>query len=296
MDATAPKSADRSSGTTQCMVAALITLVLLSGCCCPAAGPETVVPAPAAPPAPALQVPFAVTPPRLDADPGDPVWEHAAVVPALPLQLNVGPDLQPIATEVRLLWDPGWLYVRFTCTDSELYTPLAGRDAALYNGDVVEVFLDPVGDGRHYVEFEVNPRNDVLDSIHLFTAEPRCDDNNLLLSELHRDHWSFLAWNADEFRSAARRLETDGTVVGWIADFAIPAAGVLKRRGLKAFEPMRMRANFVRYDRLLLANGRRAFVPMSWGRGMAGCPHVSPAAMRTLELLRPGSAVGETAR
>lgn len=244
--------------------------------------------APVAPVTLLVQVPFATVTPRLDAAANDPAWVKPGTITGLPLQLNVSKKLAPIPTEVRLLWDAKFLYVRFICEDNELYTPVNGRDAPLYNGDVVEVFLDPKGDHRQYFEFEVNPDNSVLDAIHLVTGDVACDSNNMLTPETFRDYWSFLSWSAENLRTAACRIETKGTIAGWIADFAIPAQDVLKRTGRQTFQPMNLRANFVRYERRCLEGAEeRQFIPMAWGKSLGGCPHTSPGAMGTLELLAP---------
>lgn len=67
-------------------------------------------------------------------------------------------------TSLRLLWDPEALWVRFDCDDPLIWYTLTDRDADLFDEEVVEAFLCPTGDVRHYVEFELNPANAVFDA------------------------------------------------------------------------------------------------------------------------------------
>jgi hypothetical protein len=105
-------------------------------------------------------------------------------------------------TEVRVGWHAGELLVLFLCQDPEPWATLTERDGSLWEEEVVEVFLDPFGEGDCYFEFEVNPLNTVLD---LFVRRVR--------SGLRKDR----DWHCDGLRTAAGRL-----TYGWVAGLAIP--------------------------------------------------------------------------
>jgi hypothetical protein len=237
---------------------------------------------------PSVQVPHADRAPAINAAPGDPSWSGAAKIDSLQLSENASPGLKAIPqTAVLLQWDRANLYVRFVCEgDAEIYSPFSGRDAPYYKGDVVEVFLDVIGDGREYVELEVSPNNGVLDQIYLCTTEPKCGANGVLEAGIiDRDLWIFPSWNLDGLRTAARRNGKGG----WIVDMAIPAS-ILKRTGRKEFGPMAIRANFLRYDYPRKEQGARGgndreFVPLNWSSVEAGCPHISPSRMGRLQLV-----------
>lgn len=63
-------------------------------------------------------------------------------------------------TEARLLWDEASLYVGFDCEDDEVWARAGRRDDdAIYEDEVVEIFLDPSGSGNGYLELEVSPAN-----------------------------------------------------------------------------------------------------------------------------------------
>ena len=118
---------------------------------------------------------------------------------------------QKFPTEAAIVWDETNLYVAFSCTDDEPWGTLTKRDDHLWNEEVVEVFLDPDGDGLNYAELEVSPNNVVVD---LLLARPRAP-----LDESIR-------WDIEGLQTAAERTPT-----GWVAEIAVPwislkAAGV----------------------------------------------------------------------
>jgi Carbohydrate family 9 binding domain-like len=55
-------------------------------------------------------------------------------------------------TEATMAWDDTNLYVAFASNDPVPWGRLKDRDARLWEEEVVEVFLDPDGDGRNYAE------------------------------------------------------------------------------------------------------------------------------------------------
>jgi len=239
-------------------------------------------------PPPSVQIPHSDQVPALSASFDDPSWNGAAKI--VGLQLSENPPYNPTTvpqTTVLLKWDRDNLYVRFICEgDQEIYSPFSGRDAPYYKGDVVEVFLDPKGDGREYVEIEVSPNNGVLDQIYLCTAEPKYKANGRLEPAfIDRDLWTFPSWNLDGLRTAAANHGSKG----WIVDMAIPAS-ILKRTGTKEFGPMVLRANFLRYDYPVRPQadgsiGERVLVPLNWAPVQGGCPHISADRMGYLDLV-----------
>lgn len=114
----------------------------------------------------------------------------------------------------------------FVAEDNHVWATLTGRDEPLYTEEVVEVFLDPVGDRECYFEIEVNPLNTVLD---------------LVLRRNRSGYRKDFGWDCAGFRSAVRRLPG-----GWAAELSIPFAS------LAAAAPVAgecWRGNFTRIDR-----------------------------------------------
>lgn len=131
-------------------------------------------------------------------------------------------------TQVRCAWDDAELRVLFVCTDEHVWATQTKRDGPLWEEEVVEVFLDPVGDAQAYFEIEVNPLNAVLD----------------LVLRRNRSGWrKDFAWDCEGFRSFIQRTDA-----GWNAEFAIPFVALTA-------EPPALRAewriNFYRIDRPL---------------------------------------------
>src|SRR4029079_17813390 len=56
------------------------------------------------------------------------------------------------------------LYFSFACKDEDVWGNFENRDDPLYDEEVVEFFLCPTGDLRHYFEFEISPLNVVFDA------------------------------------------------------------------------------------------------------------------------------------
>lgn len=129
-------------------------------------------------------------------------------------------------TELRVAWNSQELRVLFHCVDVEPWATLTARDAPLYQEEVVEVFLDPVGDLEGYFEIEVNPLNTVLD---------------LVLRRNRSGYVKNFAWNCDGLETQVRQATGS-----WAAELSVPFAAVtpeLVRPG------DRWRVNFCRIDR-----------------------------------------------
>jgi hypothetical protein len=239
-------------------------------------------------PRPHIAVPLTNIMPLVTAVANDPAWNKAAVIPLIIPSLSTSPPpIAPILkTEIRLLWDPGWLYVRFLCHDDKIYLPVHGRDAPIYKGDAVEVFIDPIGDCREWIELEFNAANDVFDQITLCTGEPKWDRSFRLTNEvIAQNIWTFPYPDFKNLRSAAAPWKINSQTVGWIVDVAIPAAGILKRTGLKQLQIMSLRGDFLRYKMIPKPTGdKRDLLSLTWSPIVIGIPHRCPAAFGFIDL------------
>lgn len=240
-------------------------------------------------PRPQVQVPRATATPQMDASPDDPAWPAAALIPSLAVSLGKpGEGLSPLPTQVRLLWDDKWLYIRFICTANDVYSPFTHHGDKLYQGDVVEVFLDPKGDGKQWMEIEVSPHNVTMEVQTTVTAEPKSDAELMLLRDIiSRDFWNNLDFTLQGLRTAATVTKHGDEVSSWTVDIALPANVVMHRLGTDKFSPTTLRANFMRYEypRPAKADGKRSLIAMNWSPVMWGCPHISPAAMGFITLV-----------
>lgn len=226
--------------------------------------------------------------PRVDASADDPAWRDAAVIPALPICSGPqGKGLTPTPTEVRVTWNDQYLFVRFRCVDASIYAPHGKATDVLHSdGDVAEIFIDPVGDQRQYFELQCNPVGGWVDGCHVLTTQPSSDGDGVLSANvLKGDVWFFQGWPIKGLKIAGAPF-AQGDQKGWIADFALPAGPILQRLALKKFVPMKLRINFIRYDvsgpgaHPMPATVDMAWSPVPWGR-----PHRCPALMGTIELV-----------
>ncbi len=116
----------------------------------------------------------------------------------------------PVRTEAALLWDDKHLYVAFRCQDEDVWTSLREDDGDLWTQEAVELYVDADGDGKTYVELQVNPANALFDA---YFPTYRSD-----LKEARR--WSSRARHA---------VAVDGTLDnrddrdrGWTVEIALP--------------------------------------------------------------------------
>lgn len=239
---------------------------------------------------PSLQVPRATTPPAIDGRLDDEPWRGAATIAGL--LPSRGEDtaarIAKTPTTVRVLWDPGYLYVAFECVDDAVYTTGDSRPRdQIYREDVCEVFLDGVGDGRQYLEVQSSPAGRNFDVLYLYSREPEYTPQMRLTEEFCRaDRWKFPGWEVKGLRTAGRKLVRRGKEVGWTVEIAIPAGPIMKRRGREGFFPTEIRANFVRYDWPPSdSDGKRELLQQNWSPVLLGCPHISPSRMGRLNLV-----------
>lgn len=80
------------------------------------------------------------------------------------------PDEQ---TRVKAVWNDDYLYIGAVLEESKVWGTYTKRDAPVYAEDIdFEIFLDVDGDGRNYIEFEINALNTVYDLYRPNKAAP----------------------------------------------------------------------------------------------------------------------------
>lgn len=191
------------------------------------------------------------TAPVIDGGGDDAAWAAAEAVRLVDVRILAGRE-HPHATEVRLTWDAEALYVLFTASDPDVWSTLSERDDPLYNEEVVELFLDPDGDGLNYAEIEINPLNTVFDL--------------LVTKALGGGGQGRPEWSPEGLRSAVRvngTLNAPGDAdEGWVTEIALPWAALRSDlidvpgdRPLPPDPGDRWRANLYRYERPRTAAG-----------------------------------------
>lgn len=181
--------------------------------------------------------PRAAGPISIDGRLDEPAWAAAPVT--APFMRSDGKWRGHLDSVARLVWDDEALYVAFIAADRDLHSPFSERDDALYTRDVVEVFLDPGGDGRDYYELEVSPRGVLFDALF---ASHRHD--------LPRSR----AWDGAGIEAAAHAIGTidddsDGLRdIGWSAELRIPFAAIRHAARSPPQEGDEWRMNLFRID------------------------------------------------
>ncbi len=253
--------------------ACIVLTILLSQAYCFAAEATT---------RPSLQVPAGT--PRVDASPNDPAWESSGLIPELadPISTKAQPTQFP--TQIRILWDPNFLYIRFINHGPEIVAPYEKDHEQLYRGDCCEIFIDATGDGRQYVEIQIAPTGAVTILNHILTAEAKSNRNFLLENSIiDRNLWTIPEFEIPGLKRAARIIRSTESPI-WIADIAIPAATLLRRTGAKSLSPASIRANFIRIKQFP-NDPRGNWSGQNWAPVLKGCPHLSPQGMGTLNLI-----------
>jgi hypothetical protein len=151
------------------------------------------------------------------------VWANCA---RISLRENLSGRPPQWGTEVRLGWSGGFLHGLYQCQDPNPWATKTTRDDALWEEEVVEIFLDPFGDSLCYFEIEINPLNTVTDLMIRRTWTGVRKDFN---------------WKCEGLVTACGTL-----AYGWVAAFQIPFAS------LGDCHPTRSpiwRGNFSRIDR-----------------------------------------------
>lgn len=106
-----------------------------------------------------LLVKFLSTPPPIDGIGKAGSWAEATRLG--PLKRHDGEAARQ-ATRALLGYDERHLYLAFQLVDDDVWGTFREDGEALYQEEVVEVFLDPLGTGVRYFEIEVSPHNAVL--------------------------------------------------------------------------------------------------------------------------------------
>lgn len=159
----------------------------------------------------------------VSADPASGCWGEIAPVW---LKETVTGEAPAQATWFKAAWNDDELRVLFHAEDTDAWATHTAHDAPLYEEEVVEIFLDPVGDLESYFEIEVNPLNAVCD----------------LVLRRSRSGWKKdFGWHCEGLQTAVQKTATT-----WTTEISIPFASL--GPDLPALEKS-WRANFYRIDR-----------------------------------------------
>lgn len=177
------------------------------------------------------------TPITIDGKGDEVCWQRAAALS--PLRDIEGGAIED-GTRIKMLWDDSYLYVLADIPEPDLRATLTEHDSIIFRDPDFEVFIDPMGEGNHYIELEMNALGTVWD---LFIARTYRETHPVILHD----------WNIPGLR---RAVHCRGTLndasdrdEGWCAELAIPwrsitGHGTIPRRDTPPEAGTRMRMNF----------------------------------------------------
>ncbi len=102
------------------------------------------------------------TPPTIDGKLDEEAWSKKAA--AANLGGTRGDKGPAERTWVKALYDAENLYLAFFAQDNDAWSSLKDRDSETWTEEVVEIFIDPDGDGKDYIELQVTPNNVIFDA------------------------------------------------------------------------------------------------------------------------------------
>lgn len=124
-------------------------------------------------------------------------------------------------TVAMMMWDDKYLYIAYECWEDDIYATMAKHDDPVYTEQVAEVFIDPEGQGRHYFEIDLSPRNVVIDLMILspsFLGQAAIQSHYDVIGMLH----------ATKVRGTLdNRNDKDEK---WTAELAIPWSNFMGRK------------------------------------------------------------------
>lgn len=160
--------------------------------------------------------------PIIDGVLDDGIWARSEATEVFGLAGSEGPKAPVQRTVAKVAWDERNLYVAWDCQDPDIWGTMKERDAHIWDQEVVEVFIDPDGDGKAYREIEISPLNVVCD-LNCSAAESS--------GYAPQDLEQALKWNCQGLRTAVKVRGTldkrDDTDKGWTVEAAIPLAALI---------------------------------------------------------------------
>lgn len=90
-------------------------------------------------------------------------WERAVIISNFEDIEGVVKPKPTFKTEVKMTWNAQYLYIGAVLEEPHLWGTLKKYDDIIYRDHDFEVFLDPIGDGVHYFEIEINVLGTLMD-------------------------------------------------------------------------------------------------------------------------------------
>lgn len=145
----------------------------------------------------------------------EPIWQQTAFTDSFVISTTGAQG--DLTIRAKLLWDDQNLYLGFISDDPDMVAVNTAQDSDLYEeDDLVEIFLDPDGDGKNYLEIGISPRETYYDFIIINPSENNWQDDT--------------QWDVENF---VRATSVNGTLdnaadtdSSWSVEMQIPFASL----------------------------------------------------------------------
>jgi hypothetical protein len=182
---------------------------------------------------------YVKTPPVIDGDINDAVWQQA---PWTDNFRDIEGDLKPepkLQTNVKMLWGDTCLYIAAKIMDPHVWANIKQHDQIVFFDSDFEVFIDPNNTTHQYFELEFNALNTVFD---LFLNKPYRNGGSAMFG-----------WNPQGLKSAVKVLGTINNATdidkGWTIEMAIPYRAISIGNNIQTpAESVTWRINFSRVE------------------------------------------------
>lgn len=116
---------------------------------------------------------YTTTSPTIDGVLNEPIWSQAKHTQHF--VIHDSGRTAPVNTFAQLTWDNHYLYLAVTCEDKDIYAHYTKHQSPLFRrDDLVEIFIDPDGDGKNYIEIGFSANN-----IHYSLIVPEVIDGKI---------------------------------------------------------------------------------------------------------------------
>lgn len=166
-------------------------------------------------------------------------WKRAAPTPRFG-DTRGGPG-KPGEAWAKVMYDQEFLYIAMHARDEDIWGTLEKRDADTWTQEVFEIFIDPDGDAKDYLELQFTPNNVVFDAKFAVKLGQGKGSRQEQIDAAR-------AWDS-KLTSA---VQVEGTVndfqdkdLGWTLELKLPLADV---PGARPQPGTTWRANFYRFD------------------------------------------------
>jgi hypothetical protein len=170
---------------------------------------------------------------RVDGVVDEPSWRAAKSTGAF--QVNDGSGVRPAGSKENAL-RRFELHFAFDCDDTDLAATMTKRDEHLWEEEVVEIFIDPDGDEKNYIELEVNPLGAFLDLFVLTPVVPIPYESYNIAA-----HWAVKVEGTVQNSSDRDR--------GWKVELAVPLRDAVTAPNRPPKDGDKWRLNLYRIER-----------------------------------------------